>query len=68
MRGVHLRLRVTTTAGARIIGTRDAGATWQVFKVPARHEAPIAVACVRSRCIGSDYSESGNPIIVAGHA
>ena len=52
--------------GPRIIGTRDAGATWQVFKVPARHEAPIAVACARDRCIASDYTSTGNPIVVAG--
>jgi hypothetical protein len=56
------------TGGPRIVGTANGGATWHVHAVPARNEAPIDVACANARCIASDYSTAGNPIIVAGNA
>lgn len=56
------------TGGPRVVGTVDAGATWQVHAVPARNEAPIGIGCFNERCIASDYSTAGSPIIVAGTA
>jgi len=52
--------------GPRIVGTHDGGATWTLHAVPARHEAPIAVECVGAKCMGSDYSDAANPVIVVG--
>ncbi len=54
--------------GPVIVGTTNTGRTWTVFPVPARKQQPTDVACAGARCIASDTSVAGNPLILAGRA
>ncbi len=55
-------------SGPVIVGTTNTGRTWKVFRVPARQQQPTDVACVGARCIASDTSLAGNPLVLAGRA
>jgi photosystem II stability/assembly factor-like uncharacterized protein len=54
--------------GPLILGTTNTGRTWRKFPVPARQEQPIDVTCVGARCLASDVSLAGNPLVLAGRA
>lgn len=52
--------------GPLIVGTTDGADTLRVHRIPTRLQSPSDLSCLATSCWASDFSPTGNPIMLAG--